>query len=182
MSWHIISWVQSGRKAFLKLIKSTVLVQLVSAVFWQDRGGGVVTWKFHHFLYLATLPDLLHIALLWGLWICFYSLNKPFISSISCIGNVPTAGLLGTQSAIQAVDKVQTAWNWTNVILFSQVFKHLISNFLMISGSSSVTSNGLVLRDVQTIKDQAIQFVKWVIYVFEKIISIIIKTVLEQYP
>ncbi|XP_067053074.1 condensin-2 complex subunit D3-like isoform X2 [Acropora muricata] len=39
------------------------------------------------------------------------------------------------------------------------VFKHLISNFLMISGSSSVTSNGLVLRDVQTIKDQAIQFV-----------------------
>ncbi|XP_044174621.1 condensin-2 complex subunit D3-like isoform X3 [Acropora millepora] len=39
------------------------------------------------------------------------------------------------------------------------VFKHLISNFLMISGSSSVTSNGLVMRDVQTIKDQAIQFV-----------------------
>ncbi|KAK2566128.1 Condensin-2 complex subunit D3, partial [Acropora cervicornis] len=39
------------------------------------------------------------------------------------------------------------------------VFKHLISNFLMISVSSSVTSNGLVMRDVQTIKDQAIQFV-----------------------
>ena len=75
MSWHVISWVQSGIKAFFKLIKSTVLVQLVSAVFWQDRGGGVVTWKFHHFLYLAS--DLLHIALLWGLWICFYPLSKP---------------------------------------------------------------------------------------------------------
>ncbi|KAK2566224.1 hypothetical protein P5673_009693 [Acropora cervicornis] len=44
-------------------------------------------------------------------------------------------------------------------VLNFMVFKHLISNFLMISGSSSVTSNGLVMRDVQTMKDQAIQFV-----------------------
>ena len=30
------------------------------------------------------------------------------VSSISCIGNAPTAGFLGTQGAMQAVDKVQT--------------------------------------------------------------------------
>ncbi|XP_068707976.1 condensin-2 complex subunit D3-L-like isoform X1 [Montipora foliosa] len=38
------------------------------------------------------------------------------------------------------------------------VFKHLISNVLMVSGGS-LASNGVVARDVQTIKDQAVQFI-----------------------
>ena len=73
-SWHVISWVQSGRNALFKLIKSTLLVQLVSAVFWQEGEG----WSHGSFTIFYTLLDLLHIALLWGLWICFYFLSKPF--------------------------------------------------------------------------------------------------------
>lgn len=134
-------------------------MQLVSAVFWQEGEG----WSHGSFTIFYTLPQTFFILLCSGACeFVFILLANPLqtcfclcISSISSIGNAPTAGLLGTQGAMQAMDKIQTTWNWTNVISFSQVFKHLISNFLMISGSSSVTSNGLVMRDVQTIKGQS---------------------------
>ena len=39
-----------------------------------------------------------------------------------------------------------------------QVLKHLISNVLMVFGGS-IASNGVVARDVQTLKDQAVHFI-----------------------
>ena len=80
---------------------------------------------------------------------------------MSCIGNAPTAGLLGTQGAMQAMDKVPTAWNWASTCdLIFTGFQTFFDEIWIIL----CNQYWLVMRDVQTIKDQAIQFWKWVIY------------------
>ena len=41
------------------------------------------------------------------------------------------------------------------------MLKHLISNVLMVFGGA-VASNGVIARDVQALKDQAVQFI-WLV-------------------
>ena len=86
VNWHVISWVQSGRKALFKLIKSTVLVQLASAVFWQEGEG----WSHGRFTIFYTLPDLLHIALLPGACeFVFILLANPLYLPYPVLANFP---------------------------------------------------------------------------------------------
>ena len=58
---------------------------------------------------------------------------------------------------------------WSLVFWFpSQVFKHLINNILMVYGGGSLPSSAAVPRQVQSIKEQAVAYVRWVgsVYLF----------------